>query len=109
VTAVLLTAIGIDKTEPFDLPNQTIWFLQFRPGASGSCLIRVATPASLSILVSEKLTRHNFRLWCAQVLPAIHVTQLEGFIDGLDKASAKTIEVEKDSKTLVVPNPDYAI
>jgi hypothetical protein len=30
-----------------------------------------AVPASLSILVSEKLTRDNHRLWCVQVLPAI--------------------------------------
>jgi hypothetical protein len=27
--------------------------------------------ASLSIPVSEKLTRDNHRLWCAHVLPAI--------------------------------------
>jgi hypothetical protein len=57
----------------------------------------------------KKLTPDNFRLWRAQVLSAIGVTQLEGFIDGLDKAPAKTIEIEKDSKTLVVPNPDYVI
>jgi hypothetical protein len=56
----------------------------------------------------KKLTPHNFRLWRAQVLSAIGVTQLEGFIDG-DKAPVKTIEIEKDSKTLVVPNSDYVI
>jgi hypothetical protein len=62
---------------------------------------------SLSIAVSEKLTRDNYRLWRAQVLPTIRATQLEGFIDGSDRAPEKTLEVEKDSKKVVVPNPEY--
>jgi hypothetical protein len=66
-------------------------------------------PASLSIPVSEKLTRDNHRLWCAQVLPAIHAAQLEGFLNGSEKAPAKNLEIEKDSKKLTVPNPDYAV
>jgi hypothetical protein len=65
--------------------------------------------ASLSILVSEKLTRDNHRLWCVQVLPAIHAAQLEGFLNGSEKAPEKNLEIEKDSKKLTVPNPDYAV
>jgi hypothetical protein len=61
-----------------------------------------AVPASLSIPVSEKLTRDNYRLWCAQVLSAIRAAQLEGFIDDSEKASEKILEVEKDSKKLTV-------
>jgi hypothetical protein len=38
-----LTAIGIDKTGPSGLPNQTVWFLQFWLGAFGSYPIHVAT------------------------------------------------------------------
>jgi hypothetical protein len=38
-----LTVVRIDKIRPSDLLNQTVQFLQFRSGASGSCLIRVAT------------------------------------------------------------------
>jgi hypothetical protein len=68
-----------------------------------------AMPASLSIPVSEQLTRDNHRMWCAQVLPAIHVAQLEGFLDGSEKAPEKNLEIEKDSKKLIVPNPDYAM
>jgi hypothetical protein len=33
----------------------------------------------------KKLTRDNYRLWRAQVLPAIQAAQLEGFIDGSEK------------------------
>jgi hypothetical protein len=65
-------------------------------------------PASLSILVSGKLTRENFHLWRAQVLPAIRAAQLEGFIDGTERVSTKTLEVEKDSKKVLFSNPDYA-
>jgi hypothetical protein len=66
-------------------------------------------PASLSILVSEKLTRDNFRLWHAQVVLVIRAAQLEGFIDGSKKALEITLEIEKDSKKLMVPNPDYTV
>jgi hypothetical protein len=62
-------------------------------------------PASLSILVSEKLTRDNHHLWCAQVLLAIRAAQL----DGSKKAPEKNLEIEKDSKKLTVPNLDYAV
>jgi hypothetical protein len=69
----------------------------------------LAIPASLSIAVFEKFTRDNYRLWRAQVVPAIRAARLEWFIDGSEKAQPKTLEVEKESKKLVIPNPDYAI
>jgi hypothetical protein len=68
-----------------------------------------AAPASLSIPVSEKLTRDNYRLWRAQVVPVIRVAQLKGFIDGSEKAPEKILEVEKDYKKITVANPDYAV
>jgi hypothetical protein len=65
--------------------------------------------ASVSIPVSEKLTRDNFCLWRVQVVPVIHAVQLEEFIDGSKKAPEKTMEIEKDTKKMVVPNPDYIV
>jgi hypothetical protein len=65
-------------------------------------------PASLSIPVSEKLTREKFQLWHAQVVPTIRAAQLEGFIEGTERVPMKTIEVEKDSKKVLILNPDYA-
>jgi hypothetical protein len=38
-----LTVAIIDKIRPSGLPNQTFQFLQFRSGASASCLIHVVT------------------------------------------------------------------
>jgi hypothetical protein len=59
-------------------------------------LSSTAIPASLSIPILENLARDNFRLWRAQVLPVTRAVQLEGFITGFEKASAKTSEVEKE-------------
>jgi hypothetical protein len=33
-------------------------------------------PSILSVLINEKLTKTNYPLWHAQVLPAIHAAQL---------------------------------
>jgi hypothetical protein len=64
---------------------------------------------SLGPPVSEKLTRDNYILWRAQVLPPIRGAQLEGILDGSVKASAKFLEVVKDDKSKeVVPNEAYA-
>jgi hypothetical protein len=68
-----------------------------------------AVSASLSIPASEKLTKDNYRLWRAQVLPAICAAQLKGFIDGSKSVLVKILEVEKDSKKMKVPNPDFAV
>jgi hypothetical protein len=37
----------------------------------------------------------------------IRAAQLEGFIDVSERAPEKTLEVKKDSKKVVVPNPEY--
>lgn len=68
-----------------------------------------AIPASLSIPVSEKLTRGNYLLWRAQVLPAIRAAQFEGFLDGSEGEPPKTLTVDKDSKKMEVANPDYVV
>jgi hypothetical protein len=39
----------------------------------------------------------------------IRAAQLEGFLDGSEKAPEKNLEIEKYSKKLTVPNPDYAV
>ncbi|CAN6278793.1 unnamed protein product [Urochloa humidicola] len=65
-------------------------------------------PAPLGHPVTEKLTRNNFPLWKAQVMPAIRGAQLEGFLDGTVAAPAKTIEVTVDGKKLMQPNDEYA-
>ena len=68
-----------------------------------------AVLSSLGPQVSEKLTRDNYILWKAQVLPPIRGAQLEGILDGTTQAPPKTIEIIKDDKTKeIVPNKLYA-
>jgi hypothetical protein len=55
----------------------------------------------------EMLTRENFCLWRAQVVPAIRATQLGGFIEGTKRVPVKTLEVKKDSKKMLILNLDY--
>jgi hypothetical protein len=62
-----------------------------------------------SIPVFEKLTREKIRLWHAQVGLVIRAAQLEGFIDGTERAPEKTLNVEKDSKKMLILNPNYAM
>ena len=63
---------------------------------------------SLGPPVAEKLTRDNFRLWKAQVLPAIRGAQLMSILEGKTLAPSPTMEVENaEKKKEVVPNPEY--
>src|SRR5207247_795635 len=55
-----------------------------------------------------KLTRDNYVLWHAQVMPSIRGALLVGFINGNTLAPAEEIKIEKDGKTVKVPNPEYA-
>ena len=58
--------------------------------------------------VSEKLTRENFLLWKAQVMPAIRGAQLTGILNGTSRAPATKLEIEKPDKTKeIIDNPEY--
>jgi hypothetical protein len=67
-----------------------------------------AAPAggSLNGNISEKLTRDNFLLWQAQVLPDIRGAQLFGLLDGSMPEPEKT--KDKDGKDVSIPNPEYS-
>ncbi|KAK1647712.1 hypothetical protein QYE76_065517 [Lolium multiflorum] len=59
---------------------------------------------------SDKLTRENYTLWRAQVLPAIRGAQLVDLLEGVEAAPPKQITVEatdKDKEPSEVPNPTY--
>ena len=66
-----------------------------------------ASPA-LGPPASKKLARDNYRLWKAQVLPAIRGAQLMGILEGKIPAPPQLIEVENaEKKKEKVPNPEY--
>jgi hypothetical protein len=61
---------------------------------------------------SEKLTRSNYPIWWAQILPAIRGAQLVGLLDGTDAAPAKTLSqapTDKEKEPKDVPNPQRTI
>ncbi|CAN6361752.1 unnamed protein product [Urochloa humidicola] len=62
---------------------------------------------SLGAPTTEKLTRDNFLLWKAQIMPAIRGAQLTSILDGSIPAPEKTIEISNDGKKEIVPNPAY--
>jgi hypothetical protein len=64
----------------------------------------MATPAALpnlsALQVTEKLTRENYLLWKAQVLPAIRGARLIGYLDGSITALEEKLQgKEKDSSS----------
>jgi hypothetical protein len=76
----------------------------------GSTSAAAATnfPTPLGPKVTEKLTRDNYVLWKAQVLPLIRGARLMGFLDGTVKQPEETIEVVDDNKMkTIISNPEY--
>ncbi|KAK1664303.1 hypothetical protein QYE76_052462 [Lolium multiflorum] len=63
---------------------------------------------SLGALPSEKLTRGNFPMWRAQVMPAIRGARRVGLLDGSDAAPPKEVSnPDKEKGPLMVSNPEY--
>jgi hypothetical protein len=76
-----------------------------------SCSSSTTTvPSAFSMQISEKLTKSNYLLWHAQVIPAIRAAaKLEGFLTCAEKTPSKII-TSKDDKGQVVEehNPAYS-
>jgi uncharacterized membrane protein YgcG len=75
--------------------------------ATSSISSSTTTPSILAAPVSEKLTKSNHPLWHAQVVPPIHVAQLEDFLTGNEKQPEKDITVTIDKKSVKQRNPAY--
>jgi hypothetical protein len=74
------------------------------PSSSSSTTIS----SILAIPVSEKLTKLNYPLWSAQVLPAIRVTQLDGLLTSDDLPPMKELSIIIDDKLVKQRNPAYS-
>jgi hypothetical protein len=61
-------------------------------GASSS--LASSGGSSLNFVISKKLTRDNFLLWQAQVLPEIYGAQLFSYLDGLIEVLAKEVMIK---------------
>jgi hypothetical protein len=82
---------------------------------SNSDLVMVSSSSSTAISstfavpISEKLTKSNYLLWHAQVMPAIRAVELEGFLNGDEKPPTKTLTTKDDKGNNVLQhNPAYS-
>ena len=67
-----------------------------------------STLSSLGPQVPEKLTRENYLLWRAQILPHFLGAGLYGYLSGSIPAPEKLITAkDKDGKEQDIPNPTY--
>jgi hypothetical protein len=57
--------------------------------------------------VTEKLTKSNYLLWHAQIMSAICVAQLQGFLDSTEKQPSKTITKIVDGAAITETNPTH--
>ena len=74
--------------------------------SSSKPAINLGTPPT------DKLTRANYSMWRAQVLPAIRGARLVGLLNGTDPAPPEMLTIEPadkaTEKTLkTAPNPEY--
>ncbi|KAK1645786.1 hypothetical protein QYE76_063591 [Lolium multiflorum] len=76
--------------------------------SSSSGMSSSALAAALGAPPAQQLTRNNFLLWKALVLPAFRGANVMALLDGSDRAPARTIEVEDSEKNKTrIPNPAH--
>jgi hypothetical protein len=79
---------------------------------SSSTIFTTNAPTSLphiQHLITIKLTRDNYLLWKAQIIPYLRGQHLYGFIDGTKPAPASSLAVQDSGPTAALPNPDFYI
>ncbi|XP_037474480.1 disease resistance protein RGA2-like [Triticum dicoccoides] len=108
-----LHAILVDEVCPQMV--EAVLFVPTVEMSSSSSSVAMATPsiASLGHTITEKLTRENFLVWKAQVLPHIKGAGLMGYLDGSIKEPTAVIYSEKDvagKKEITSSlNPEHAV
>jgi hypothetical protein len=70
--------------------------------------VSTTIPSSFSIPISEKLTKTNYRLWCAQIMSPIRAAQMEGLLTSIEKMPVKTLASKIGDSITEQPNSDYA-
>ncbi|KAF5469002.1 hypothetical protein F2P56_013107 [Juglans regia] len=69
-----------------------------------------SAPLNLQNLVTIKLTKDNFLLWRAQILPYLRGQQLIGYVDGTIPCPPPTIQItsKEDDIIKTSPNPEFS-
>ena len=76
---------------------------------SNTVSITMATfgPIPLHHAVTIRLTKNNFIIWRAQLLPYLRSTKLMGYLDGTNAAPAKMVPSSTAADAELVSNPAY--
>jgi hypothetical protein len=64
-------------------------------------------PSTFSIPITEKLSKHNYLLWHAQIMPPIWAARYEDLLLGVKKATSKIVSMWADDSAIDKPNPEY--
>ena len=75
-----------------------------------SALSLLPTPTHLLVvhhMVTIKLTRDNYLLWKAQIVPYLRGQHLFGFLDDSRLAPPPTINITTDEISKIQPNPKF--
>ena len=79
--------------------------------STNSALSSTYSPTSLTPvhhLITIKLTRDNYLLWKAQIVPYLRGQHLYGFLDGSTMAPQSTIAAATARVTTIVPNLEFS-
>lgn len=69
-----------------------------------------AANSGLSGQVTERLTRANYILWRAQIVPQLRGAGYFGYVDGATPEPAKEVVTkDKDGKEIFIVNPLHSI
>ena len=82
--------------------------LPIMSSSTDSVISSAYTPTSLTHvhhLIAIKLTKDNYLLWRAQIVPYLRGQHLYGFLDGSTVAPLPTISLVTDGVTTTAPNP----
>jgi hypothetical protein len=66
-------------------------------------------PSSFSIPITEKLTKSNYRLWKAQILPPIWAAQLEDFLYNTSEKPAEKLTEKTGATVTEKINPSMLV
>ena len=94
----------------FDLVTRARSHLLAMAGTTAGAIVSgpTASMPSLAGLITVRLTRVNFLLWKAQVIPNLTGAGLFGYLDGSVPTPPKTIVVGTGDAAHSAPNPEYA-
>jgi hypothetical protein len=80
---------------------------EHRAMANSSSSNSTTIPFTFFILITEKIFKHNYLPWRAQVMPAIRATRYEDLLLDIEKAPAKTISIQAGDSSIDKPNSKY--